>query len=223
MKRVYVLCEGSTERTFIREVLQPEYATLHLIPVLPGHSSAPARHGGNIRYARIRPELLNLLKMDPAGFCTTMLDFYALGQGFPGRDSSKGKSPLDRGCMIEQAMEQDITAAMGHGFDNSRFRAYLSMHEFEALLFSNPVRLADALGRPEAAGTLLSIRAEFTTPEDINDDVLTAPSKRLQQVFRRYDKVVGGNVAALSVGVEAMRRECPHFSQWLGWFDNLAH
>ena len=59
------------------------------------------------------------------------------------------------------------------------------------------------------------IRDTFSTPEDINDSTETAPSKRVLELCTGYRKPLHGTLAALEVGIEAMRRECPHFRDWV--------
>jgi hypothetical protein len=66
------------------------------------------------------------------------------------------------------------------------------------------------------------VRDGFPTPEDIDDDPITAPSKRIRQVFGSYRKVLDGTIAARGVGIEAMRRQCPHFRDWLAQLQALA-
>ena len=71
----------------------------------------------------------------------------------------------------------------------------------------------------QLAGQFQEIRDTFPTPEDINDDPLTAPSKRILAAYPQYSKILHGTVAARAIGVAAMRQECPHFRNWL---DRLA-
>ena len=91
------------------------------------------------------------------------------------------------------------------------------MHEFEGLLFSDPAKMASAFYVPALESDLRRIRSDFATPEHINDDPQTAPSKRIVRLLPEYDKVTAGNLAALSVGIEAIKRECQHFKQWFDW------
>jgi hypothetical protein len=219
MRRVHVVCEGPTELTFVREVLQPWFTALHLIPFLPGkHRGNP--HGGDVKYARVKPDILRILKHDRECCCTTLFDYYALGE-FPSYEEPRGQSPEEKAARIENAVADDVAAELGAGFDRSRFFCHLSMHEFEGLLFSDPRRLALGLYRPDLEPELAGIRAGVPSPEHIDEDRETAPSKRLKRVCGSYNKVTGGNVAALTVGIEAMSRECAHFHGWLAWFDGL--
>jgi len=220
MTRVHVVCEGPTEILFVNVTLQARFSTLHLIPFLPGKNYSKRQRGGDIKYDRVKPDIMRVLKHDRACYCTTLLDFYGLGR-FPAKEEPRGSAPENKAARIELAVGDDIAEEMGPGFDRSRFFPYLSVHEFEALLFSDPRRLAEGLGREELAGDFLAVRNGFETPEHINDDPLKAPSKRLKSICRGYDKPTGGNIAALAVGLDAMARECPHFRRWTEWLGTL--
>lgn len=89
------------------------------------------------------------------------------------------------------------------------------MHEFEGLLFSDCTRFAESIGRPELAGQFQSIRNSFTSPEEINDSPLTAPSKRVEALVAGYEKPLLGALAVLGIGLETIRQECPHFRTWM--------
>ena len=54
---------------------------VYLTPILLG---VPGHKGGRPSYARVRKDVLLHLKQDKAARCSTMLDFYGLGPGFPG-------------------------------------------------------------------------------------------------------------------------------------------
>lgn len=225
MIRVHVVCEGPTELTFVREVLQDSYPRLHLIPILPGKVFG-RQAGGDIRFDRVKPDILRILKKDRQCFCTTFLDFYGL-RDFPSMAESNHQvprcqaQPHDRVGCIELAIADSVAKEMGPHFRRERFQPYLSIHEFEALLFSDPRRLSDGLYRADLEAELVAIRGAFETPEHIDDGRETAPSKRLKSVCGTYDKVTGGNLAALAVGLEAMRRECSHFRDWLAWLSRV--
>ena len=63
---------------------------------------------------------------------------------------------------------------------------------------------------------------EFPTPEDINDDRETAPSKRVLSAYPPYRKVLEGTLAARAVGINSMREACPHFRDWVESLEALA-
>ena len=60
-----------------------------------------------------------------------------------------------------------------------------------------------------------AIRDAFESPEDINDSPLTAPSKRIEELYPGYQKTLHGPLALLEIGLPALRRECRHFGGWL--------
>ena len=104
---------------------------------------------------------------------------------------------------------------MGAGFDPSRFIPFVTMHEFEALLFSDCERFARGIGQPEMTSPLQEIRNAFSNPEEIDDSPDTAPSKRVIALIPGYQKPLMGTLAALEIGLVAMRTECPHFDAWV--------
>lgn len=114
-----------------------------------------------------------------------------------------------------KALLHDVVQEMGAGFDDRRFVPFVVMHEFEGLLFSDCAGFSRSIGMPELAGELSKIRGQFLNPEEINDSPDTAPSKRVQRIIPRYQKPLFGVLAALEIGLDAMRRECPHFNDWL--------
>lgn len=89
------------------------------------------------------------------------------------------------------------------------------MHEFEALLFSDCTAFSQGIGSPALSAQFQEVRNEFATPEDINDSPLTAPSKRIQQLFPAYQKVLYGPSGAKAIGLHTIRQQCPHFAAWL--------
>jgi len=81
--RVYVVVEGPTEESFVSKVLGVALwpREVYPIPILLG------RTGGRPSYVRVKKDVAVLLKQDQTAYCSTMLDFYGLGQGFPGKPS----------------------------------------------------------------------------------------------------------------------------------------
>lgn len=221
MTRVVVIVEGQTEEAFVNdvlgEVLWPN--EVYLTPILLG---VPGHKGGRPNYARVKKDVLLHLKQDKAAYCSTMLDFYGLGPGFPGTPVPPGLPSIVKATRIEQAMKADVCELVPDLRPDVRFVPYIQLHEFEGLLFSDPRLFAEAIRQPHLADALQKVRDAFPTPEDIDDDPITAPSKRLIQVFGSYRKVLDGTTAAHGVGIEAMRRECPHFRDWLARLQALA-
>jgi hypothetical protein len=142
-----------------------------------------------------------------------MFDFYGLGKGFPGTPLPANLSNVEKVIHLERAMREDIIAEAPDLRPDVRFLPYLQLHEYEGLLFSDPGAFARRIHQAHLAPQFQAIRQTFPTPEDIDDT--TAPSKRVLGLWPPYDKVLDGTRAASAVGIEAMRRECPHFRDWV--------
>jgi hypothetical protein len=99
---------------------------------------------------------------------------------------------------------------------SSRFVPYIQLHEFEALLFSEPTGFLEAFpDEQKAVSQLVQVRAQFPSPEEINDGVNTAPSKRILNALPDFQKPVAGLLTARRIGLAAIRRECRHFDEWI--------
>jgi len=218
MIRVRVVVEGQTEESFVQTVLAPTLCPqqIYLTPILLG---VPGHKGGRTNYARVRKDVILHLKQDAHAYCTTLLDYYGLGPGFPGTPVPGDLPSTAKAVQIERGMEADIRGCIPEVRPELRFLPYIQMHEFEGLLFSRPPEFAAAINREGLAGHFQQVRDGFATPEDIDDGPVTAPSKRIIEAFPQYRKVLHGTTAAQSVGILAMRRECPHFREW---FDRMA-
>ena len=96
----------------------------------------------------------------------------------------------------------------------------MSMHELEALYFSDPARLADKLGVTHEK--IDAIVAACGEPENINDSQETAPSKRLSKLFGRFKKTTTGIAIAKDIGIARMRAACPLFGDWVARLEGLA-
>ena len=214
MTRVFVVVEGQTEESFIKDVLGPVLwpRQVFLYPILVG---SPGHRGGNTSYVRVKKDIVAQLKQDPTACCSTMLDLYGLGKGFPGTPLPENLTSLQKASRIETAVREDFVVSVPELRPEIRLLPYLQLHEYEALLFSDPAAFADGIHMPHLASQFGKIRADFQTPEDINDDANTAPSKRVLTLHSSYRKVLDGPQAAKAVGIEAMRRECPHFREWV--------
>jgi hypothetical protein len=209
-----VIVEGPTEESFVSgplaEVLWPRQ--IYITPIILG---VPGQKGGRTNYARVEKDIRTLLKQDPSSYCTTMIDYYGLGDGFPGTPAPAHLGNIEKVEHIERAVKDDICRKIPESRPDVRLIPYLSLHEYEGLLFSDPDAFAGALGQGQLANRLHQIRGEFPTPEDINDDPHTAPSKRVLEIYPAYKKVIEGTIAARAVGIHRIRQECPHFRRWL--------
>lgn len=82
--QIYLIVEGQTERTFVRDVLAPVIATsgLLLYPVLIGK---PGHKGGDLRFERAKSDIGQFLKQRSDTYISTMFDYYRISPIWPGR------------------------------------------------------------------------------------------------------------------------------------------
>ena len=215
--RLLVHVEGQTEETFVNLVLGTHLARVGYSVVgarLIGRAGARRHRGGAVPWRTVRDGILNHLKSDREAISTTMVDYYAcrpLGPGAPQRR----RSPRRRGRRSCKAVAEDVRQHMGGDFDGRRFIPYVSMHEFEALLFSDCQRFAESVGHPNLASEMKAILTQFSDPEAIDDSQATAPSKRIIQLLPSYQKVLMGATAAEHIGLAVIRQRCGNFAQWI--------
>jgi len=218
MKKVLVLVEGQTEEAFVKRVLLEHLLkyNVSLIPTIVSTKrvkSGPNFKGGIVSYKKVRGDILRLLNDTSAALVTTMIDLYGLPDDFPGRSEARG-TPQEKVRFIEDEFRVDI--------DNRRFHGYLSLHEFEGLLFSAPHIIAKTLNAQNREDEINRIRNSFSSPEEINDNPETAPSKRLLNIFPRYNKIFYGSIIAHRIGINTIRSECHHFDNWMTVLEDLG-
>lgn len=223
MVRVIALVEGQTERRFGQQVLAPHlgFRSVSFEPLLIGR--APYE-GGVGPWDRARRAILALIQQQPGCAITTMFDLYGLPKTWPGcvEADDKRLEHLDRVTFIENRLGAAIRAAFDGRGRELRFVPYLSLHEYEALLFSDPDVLAGVTGGAGDADAFRSAVVDCGECERINDSPETAPSKRILKVAPRHAKVNDGVIAAERIGLAAIRGRCPHFAGWLTWLEQLG-
>jgi len=221
MSKVVAVVEGKTEQTFIRDVLAPALAEKGVF-VSPRLVGKPGHKGGNVKYPRVRKDILALLKQEPELYCTTMFDFYALPSDWPGYEESRSQSYPLNAERIEIAVAEDIKLILGSSFDSRRVIPYIQMHEFEALLFSDTTILSQTIQTIDRKDDLQSLVRQCGSPEEIDDDPNHAPSKRILRIAPDYQKVIQGAIVARRIGLTAIRQKCPRFHEWIIKLESTA-
>lgn len=117
MKQVFIICEGFTEKAFVTEILAREILGKPLHAVFPGKAFNRAQ-GGDIRYARVRPDIIATIKSHKDNYCTTFIDYYALGGDSPRVPAgTPPKTPGEKAALIERAVEADIATELGNSYN----------------------------------------------------------------------------------------------------------
>ena len=229
MTRLLIHVEGETEETFVNKILAPHLCRVGYSLVrarLMGNARQRSGRGGGRAWSSVRQGIINHLNADPGCVVSTMVDYYGLPQtgtrAWPKRvDSAHLPFPCQP-VSVENALHDDVIRHMGHRFNDSRFVPFVMMHEFEALLFSDCRRFAEGIGNgAQLVSDFQDIRDQFDTPEHINDSPFTAPSKRILALVPGYQKPLDGTNAALRIGLDTIRSQCPHFFDWLTRLERL--
>lgn len=197
MIRIGIAVEDSTEVEFVNRSLLPD-----LLP--SGISVTPVSIDGNVTIQRLAREMANLYWSFDA--VSSLVDFY----GFQGKNAD---TVNDLECHIRNNVEKYI----GDSVTETKLIPYVQIHEFEALLFSDVESFRHIMVEATSGqiNELRQICDKFNTPEDIDDSVWTAPSKRIVSVFPEYRKALHGPLIAETIGVQTIRDRCPRFNGWL--------
>jgi hypothetical protein len=215
MRRGLVLVEGQTEERFVNECLAPYLLTKGLILERPTIvttrrvAGGPNFKGSISGYGQVQRDLQRLLHDGHASVITTVLDYYALPKDFPGMPDRPAGAPRSRVEHVEAAW----AAAVG----DRRFVPHLALHEFETWVYADSSKLEPFMfdDDPGVIAAIARIADGHATPEDIDDGPMTAPSKRLRDVFAAYQKPLHGPLAVSAIGIDRIREVCPHFHRWL--------
>ncbi len=233
-KRLLIIVEGEAEEQFVKDVLAPDFINrnLSVCAKLNGEGGARAKRKGIKSWLSVSRDIIRLLREDERAYISTFVDYYALpsgddGNAWPGRKKAAEFSDIEnKAHTIEAALLRDLQGKCPDIDMERRFIPYISMHEFEALLFSDPDAFARGIGKEIITSEMYSIKAKFPTPEHINDSPHTAPSKRLEEIFRalscgRYQKPIFGVIGAKGIGLAKIRSECKLFDQWLRRLEDI--
>jgi len=184
--------------------------------------------GGDVRFSRAISDIALYLKQSPDMYVSLFVDYAGIRK-WPGLSAARQETDPERiaGIINEathKAIMEELPPAQYHS--DVRFIPHIAVHEFEALLFSNPVKLAAGLNVD--ASRVEAIIHEFDDPEKINTIPATYPSRRIASLYqqgkaRAYSKPINGLAIAKTIGIDTMRRQCRVFNNWLTRLENIAH
>lgn len=217
--RVNLVVEGPTEETFIKRVLSPFLASNGIFVVSRSvQTSRTGGRGGLSNYILVKNDILNWLKQDTDAYVSTMFDLYALPKSFPGWSTSQEQSdPYKKAESIETELKNDI--------NHDKFIPHIQLYEFEGLLFSDIDKIDLCMSLKNQNGQVSNLRksvSSFSTPEHINDNYTTAPSRRLKSFYPGYDKVLFGSLISEDIGIATIMNKCKHFSCWVNTLKDLG-
>lgn len=137
MKRVYIICEGQSEETFVKHILSQHFENLqiYLTPIIIPTSRK--QKGGGLNYDRVKFFITNKFKQDKEAFVSTFFDYYALPNDFPKYDEQVQCNDIYQKIdILEQGFCDDI--------NHQRFFPHIQPYEFESLLFSDIDKIIQA-------------------------------------------------------------------------------
>lgn len=217
---IIAIVEGKTEQIFIQRIVSPYLWTkdIFMTPII---ASKPGQKGGDIKFSRISKDIELHLKQRRDTYLTLFLDYYGLKPDWPGYLNSKEKrNSAEKAKAINSETVNALKEMFGDFEVTKRFIPYLSIHEFEALLFSDPSVLSSYLNVSETQVT--DIVLACGSPEEINDSQHTAPSKRLLALSKRFKKTTTGITVADEIGLGKIRENCPIFNGWLTEIEKIG-
>ena len=222
---LHLIVEGETERNFGEKVLVQYLGFHYCIDVSLVETSRDRRRGrvfkgGLGNYDKVQKEIMNRIKQYARyenHFFTTMFDFYALHDSFPGcLEAQNIIDPYNKVKKLEESLAENIPGR--------RFIPYIQLHEFEAMVFVDPGQLIhlhpDSENGIAVLKNALNEQRVNNNPELINDGQTTAPSKRILTQISDYHKP-SGFLTVEKIGLDAIRSKCPHFDEWLKKLEEL--
>lgn len=213
MIRLCVICEGHTEAEFVKACLEPHLRAFNVLAYPSLIKTRPGKQGGGgVTVERVVQHLRH--EYHSSDRITTLLDYYGFGQ----------TNGLTQTQLQDEILK--LAAIKIKKFNPQYVLPYVQMYEFEGLLFSNVDEFQWVLDgwNMEAHQKLTNIRASFNSPEEINNSYLTAPSKRILQIFQRgeYSKTEHGPIIANEIGLTRIRSECRLFNNWMTSLEALG-
>jgi len=210
MIRVAISVEGQTEDEFCKQVLVPYFRDYDIelvsIIVATKRKKCGVKHkGGCINLDRIKSELIKILPN--FDYVTTFYDLY----GF----DIEGQYTADE---LEIKIHERLD-------NNQKLIPYIQKYEFETLLFSEASYYEDYFNDENAKTEIENIVNSCGGVENINNSRETAPSKRIDKFFdkydERYDKVFHGASIADDIGLNIILDKCDRFREWINTIQNL--
>lgn len=228
MIRLHAVVEGQTEEAFFNRVLVPHlsnfgvFADVQLLTSKTVNMSRSMK-GGWTSYDVAKRHLRRWMSSDchEDVWYTTMVDLYAIPIDFPKLDDANEiADPQQRVIFLEQVFRDNVITD-----ECWRFKPYLQLHEFEALVLADPQKLDwEFIEHDPEIAELVELASKFSTPELIDDDPESAPSKRIIAKIPEYKsvKASAGPLVADKIGLTILRERCPHFNAWIKSLEDLA-
>lgn len=158
-------------------------------------------------WPQIEREVRLLLRDSSLSILTTMLDYYAFPGSAPGMADRPNGSPSER--------VEHVELALADHFNDQRLVPHLILHETETWVYAARHQLGELFGNRSLTAALRRDIDAAGGVEMVNDNPSSAPSKRLKRHCAEYVKHIDGPLAIAELGLDMLRRQCPHLDGWL--------
>lgn len=212
--RLYILCEGQCEEQFIKTFLAKYFINIDFVPIIVKTKKTPLKSykGGLTSYFKLINEIKNIVIEHRNEYVTTFFDLYGL------KDIPDKISSINDKYDLVKALEDYLASLINYKY----FFPYISLHEFEALLFVKP-EIFD-LYKNGVSNKVKEILKKFNdNPELINNSKETAPSKRINLLIGGYQKLADSQFIYSKLSLEDMILKCKHFSSWIEIISSLNY
>lgn len=227
MKFLNIIVEGSSEETFVNDVMVKHFAPLGIFvsarKIKTGWDrlNNKAAKGGLLKYSKFRNDVLRWIESDRGRnntHYTSFIDLYA----FPKDDESPYTAKIQNIGDCYRKIEE-LEDAIFEDINHSNFIPYVQLHEFETLLLVEPDRLITMYPDEQVAINRLKRDIKSLNPEEINESLQTAPSKRIIRFLPDYEgqKAQVGPLVAEDIGMHLLRERCPHFNAWITQLESI--
>jgi len=231
---VIIIGEGQTEHAALDGLLSAHLWERNLYPRFPVVGKTGGKKGGYKPFDLFVSQIRNFACQYPGAYISTCFDYYKLNTTWPhvaDITNEKGGNAAAKADKIEEALTDRIYTEIGPDILwKGHFFFYSQLHEFEALLFSNPDVLGEMLD-PRTPGN--NLQKAFRKINDdvggdcemIDDGPATAPSKRIEEAAHykkgKSDKADAGPILQ-EIGLPAIRQACRRFDEWVTRLETLT-
>lgn len=219
MKKLVFIVEGDSENEFVNRLIRP-YLVSKGIPDYHIESIMITMSGGGHGFNNIE-HLKNTIK--PVLFrsdqpvITSFVDHYRLNseKKLPGYEECAKETDVERKLTrMEEKLQEAIQSICAYRF----FIPYIQRHEFETLLFADPVQGFD-LEDEKIKQEVIELCNAFPSIEDINSTPEGAPSVRLQNIYEKHNKRYNKGADAVDIAelttMDKILEKCPRFKSWI--------
>jgi Domain of unknown function (DUF4276) len=205
MKRLVFIVEGDTEIILVEKLILPYLVSLGFNISIHAQTITTNRKqhkkGGVGSFGKYKNEIIRTLAQGNV-VVTSIIDFFKLPTDFPSYS-------------IDSNRISEIESAIHSEFENHPdFIPYIQKHELEALMFSEMTGFEFVIDSIDSLEEINQIMISYPNPEDINNSPQTAPSKRLENIFK-YDKTFHGDLIFEMMDIKRIIEKCPRFASWI--------